>query len=271
MSKGFSGGVLGCEGSGGVVAVPAPGWYPDHQDRSLVRWWDGAQWTAHTAPARPLPAPPTPVSPWAAGTTAGPQARISERERDPYAEASRLGHAADHVTLRERDELRAEIGWLREEVPRLRGERQQLLAYLGTLRAEVEQLTGQRVQLLAMQSDLAQLEMRRDLMTAAVSETERQMAPLRAEYAQLSARLVETREMAILQEVGVYQYRHPLDDAVAYKARLAGVQARIKDAVKAEAAVHGSASWTVNNSVQEGTRMAREFSKLMLRDRKSVV
>lgn len=28
------------------AAVPA-GWYPDRQDSSRSRWWDGQQWTAH--------------------------------------------------------------------------------------------------------------------------------------------------------------------------------------------------------------------------------
>lgn len=31
-------------------STPA-GWYPDYADRSLQRYWDGAAWTAHTAPA----------------------------------------------------------------------------------------------------------------------------------------------------------------------------------------------------------------------------
>jgi len=27
-----------------------PGWYPDHADPSIHRWWDGTAWTTHTAP-----------------------------------------------------------------------------------------------------------------------------------------------------------------------------------------------------------------------------
>jgi hypothetical protein len=260
-SRSSCAGVLG-GGAGADVGVPGPGWYPDRDDRALLRWWDGTQWTAHTAPVQPVPKAPAYV-PHTAGAV--PQANNPEWNGNRQGEAGYLRYAAGVPGAREQEELRTEVAWLREEVPRLRGERQELLAYLAGLRAEVERLTSQRVQLLAVQSELAQLEMRRDLMSTAVSGTERQMGDLRAEHAALSGRLVETREAVILQEVGVYQYRHPLDDAVAYKARLAGVRARIKDAVKAEAAVQGSANWTVNNSVKEGTRMARELSKLMLR------
>lgn len=36
--------------------TPAPpGWYPDERDPSLVRFWDGRQWTARTSPAYPPP------------------------------------------------------------------------------------------------------------------------------------------------------------------------------------------------------------------------
>ena len=44
-----------------------------------------------------------------------------------------------------------------------------------------------------------------------------------------------------------------------------GVQARIKDGVKAGNAVRGATNWTVNGSARDGAKMVREFSKLMLR------
>ncbi len=68
-----------------------------------------------------------------------------------------------------------------------------------------------------------------------------------------------------MQEAGIYQYRHPLDDALAYKAKLTGMQAQIKDAVKAGTAVRGATNWIVNGSARDGAKMVREFSKLMLR------
>ena len=40
----------------GQQTPPPPGWYPDQRDTSLVRFWDGRQWTDRTSPAYP-PAP----------------------------------------------------------------------------------------------------------------------------------------------------------------------------------------------------------------------
>lgn len=32
------------------MTTPQANWYPDAQDPTLVRWWDGQQWTEHTRP-----------------------------------------------------------------------------------------------------------------------------------------------------------------------------------------------------------------------------
>jgi DNA repair exonuclease SbcCD ATPase subunit len=71
--------------------------------------------------------------------------------------------------------------------------------------------------------------------------------------------------VALLQEVGIYQYRHPLDDAVAYQDELAKTKRAIKTLVKDGRAVECETSWQVNGSTREGQKMARDLSKLMLR------
>ncbi len=94
----------------------------------------------------------------------------------------------------------------------------------------------------------------------------------RAHLAGLEQRLADVRAaIAIaegemeLTEVGIYQFRHRLDDSVAYKARLDALRDRIKTTAKAGHAVTGSTSWTVNGSAAQGRRMVNEVSKLMLR------
>jgi Protein of unknown function (DUF2510) len=43
----------------------AAAWYPDPSDPAGLRWWDGYQWTAHTAP--PVGAPSAAGGDWALG------------------------------------------------------------------------------------------------------------------------------------------------------------------------------------------------------------
>ena len=78
--------------------------------------------------------------------------------------------------------------------------------------------------------------------------------------------MVVLEEMALLQEVGIYEYHHPLENAEAYKARLVDLRRRIKEMAKADGgAIEAATGWTVNGSASQGKRMVAQTSKLMLR------
>ncbi|WP_241668465.1 DUF4041 domain-containing protein [Pedococcus bigeumensis] len=89
---------------------------------------------------------------------------------------------------------------------------------------------------------------------------------LEAQIESIREELVTTRDDLVLQEVGVYQYTHPLDDSVAYKAELARITDRIKAMNRVGGgAVHGSTQITMNGNLGQGQKMVKEFSKLLLR------
>lgn len=115
----------------------------------------------------------------------------------------------------------------------------------------------------ALNADLARLyqQLKTD-QASATTERESAKAELRA----IRMEIVETEAVALLQTVGVYQYRHPLSDAVAYQQRLNNIEESIKAFMKTEgAAVIGATGWTVNGSLVQGRKMISETSKLMLR------
>jgi hypothetical protein len=77
--------------------------------------------------------------------------------------------------------------------------------------------------------------------------------------------VIELDDQRVLQEIGIYQYRHPLQDAAAFKDRLKELQDRIKETVKTREAILVSESFTLDNSLAKGRRMTSDLGKLMLR------
>jgi hypothetical protein len=98
----------------------------------------------------------------------------------------------------------------------------------------------------------------------------RRIAELEEEVTRLQAgasdeRTVELDDERILQEVGIYRYHHPLENAAEYKSQLNELNEQIKNMIKAGHAVLASDMFTFNNSLAKGRKMTAEFSKLMLR------
>lgn len=98
---------------------------------------------------------------------------------------------------------------------------------------------------------------------------------LEAENAALRARLeaiasdatpvAELNDERVLQDVGIYRYHHPLENAVAYRDRLDQLSVRIAEVVKRGAAIERSNMFTFDGSLAKGRSMTNDLAKLMLR------
>lgn len=77
--------------------------------------------------------------------------------------------------------------------------------------------------------------------------------------------VIELSDQRVLQDVGIYRYHHPLEDAAAYKDQLAAINRRIDDAVKANQAILAADLFTFDGSLAKGRKMVGDLSKLMLR------
>lgn len=75
---------------------------------------------------------------------------------------------------------------------------------------------------------------------------------------------VELDDSVVLQQVGIYEYHHPLEHAEQYKARLKDLREQIKNLVKTKSAVTVSPHFVYNNSLAQGRKMTSDLSNLML-------
>jgi hypothetical protein len=97
---------------------------------------------------------------------------------------------------------------------------------------------------------------------------EAESAALRARQAAIGtfpADLVNLDDEQVLQDVGIYRYHHPLENAVAYRERLDAITARVAEMVKAGSAIEKSNAFTFDGSLAKGRSMTSDLSKLMLR------
>jgi uncharacterized small protein (DUF1192 family) len=172
----------------------------------------------------------------------------------------------------------AELGDARLERDTARAQLEKLSSMAQELVIETKKLQAERARTEALKAySVVELEGRRaeleqqisDLRARYTKEEASALASLKATTAQLAEanrKIAVTDDLALLQEIGIYHYRHPLTDVVSYEAALAEVQSKIKGmALKDGGAVLAANDWTVNGSAREGKAMVREYSKLMLR------
>ncbi|MCP4307826.1 MAG: hypothetical protein GY788_23715, partial [bacterium] len=142
----------------------------------------------------------------------------------------------------------------------LRGGKKALEAENAELRAAFEEIGAtEREQIRA---DIATLRGTRE---TEMQQFEMERTAARLELGRLQVDVIATSDVAILQEVGIYDFHHPLEDSAQYKDQLKAVKDQYKQAVRDKNAVVGAQDWTVNGSAAQGRKMVNDTSKLMLR------
>jgi hypothetical protein len=104
--------------------------------------------------------------------------------------------------------------------------------------------------------------------SARIAFLETENALLRQRLTEASAAsdsYVELNDERVLQEVGIYRYHHPLENAASFRDRLDEIEARIAELVKLGRAIVKSNLFTFDNSLAKGRRMTDDLAKLMLR------
>jgi hypothetical protein len=166
-------------------------------------------------------------------------------------------------------ELVKEVTELRAQLDRLGGltvieleaKRDALESEVGAQQAQIESDRVEAAAALEQQAMDAGAALKADLAAAEVEKRalDERLVVLRDE-------VVVTEETALLQEAGVYEYQHPLEESVEYQEELKSLRGQIKAMAKSEGgAVTGSTDWSVNGSLPQGRKLVRDFSKLLLR------
>lgn len=90
-----------------------------------------------------------------------------------------------------------------------------------------------------------------------------ELASIKLEIEQEKAHLVETNEQKILQDVGIYEFSHPLSKAVQYEDKLKKVREARKAEIRRTADSAAQTDWTVKGSAAEGRKMVKQTQRLM--------
>ncbi len=223
------------------------GWHPDPFGRFDHRYHDGTRWTDQVSrEGEQLQDPPDPPAP-AVDTLPPPPPPAQDRlpppvdhrppppaapKPAPPAPASSLpaGATTQHPVGVPAAPSGVDLPEQLTEKPRgsvLRGGKKALEAENGELRAAFDGIGAtEREQIRA---DIATL---RATHVAEMQQFETEQTAARLELGRLQADVIATSDVAILQEVGVYDFHHPLEDSAQYKDQLKAVKDQYKQAAR---------------------------------------
>ncbi|MDQ0895003.1 DUF4041 domain-containing protein [Agromyces ramosus] len=217
-----------------TTTAPA-GWYPDATPNTL-RWWDGHQWTEHLSP---IPAAESAGAP-SAGRPPKPIGRLSKG--DARARAEELQALVDKHGL-------------------------QAFGDVDAYRASVESDLAQQRAAFEAEQLASRTEWNRAVTDAAkhIESLQATSRSLQIEIDEQKHEVVNLREAASLQELGIFNYEHPAESSAALAGQLEVLRAQIKDAARTGRATTASQGFTFNNSASKGRKFVSDMSKILLR------
>lgn len=77
--------------------------------------------------------------------------------------------------------------------------------------------------------------------------------------------LIETNEVVLMQEFGLYEPKYDFANSEEYRERLKVIREEEKGLIKNKLAATGFTNWTVNNNLAKGRKMVSDMQKLLLR------
>jgi hypothetical protein len=93
-----------------------------------------------------------------------------------------------------------------------------------------------------------------------LAELARENEALRERYEQALTEIdLLKRDVEVLHDIGIYNYRHPLENAVAYQDALASIKTEIKAYISEGRAIEASTRFTFDNSLAKGRKMTAEL------------
>ncbi|WP_231916070.1 DUF4041 domain-containing protein [Microbacterium karelineae] len=207
------------------------GWYPTDAQGTL-RWWNGTQWTEHTAPA--------------SGAEPAQSLRSTRRDRRAHSAEKAIEKLSKSAARARAADLQAIVNRFNahefDDVDKYRAHVEAELATTRDAhRDEMERLT----------SEIARLRDERDTLFAARER--------------LKGALVDLRWASAMQEAGLFDYEHAAEHSATLSADLEALRAKIKTMVREKRATTSTSGFTFNNSTAKGNKFVNDMSKILLR------
>ncbi|NIJ05074.1 DUF4041 domain-containing protein [Frigoribacterium faeni] len=216
-----------------------PGWYDD--SAGMIRWWDGQTWTDHVQqPHDPVVIPMPATTPPPTSTTTSASAPGSDGT------LAGIGHGESKVPF---------FG--------ARKAAEQLAARV----AELEGAAARYGHL-----ELLDLEAQRAGIAADISNAHRELHDVQTSVAAAASELerarlaiIDVRQTAGIQELGLYDYDHPAEGSADLATKLEVVRLSVKQMIRDKTAATATTGFTFNNSVSKGTKFVNDMTKILLR------